>query len=245
MGYTNSYNKTVWNTKDYCLPMYTPTPLDDVIATLRHKYGQRIIQSAQQTENTLQSLPTRIEALDQLLESGLLHQHINEFTGKPTSGATTCAYHAIASVQAQGYEIVLFDLPQTFDAMVASSCGLIVDRLLLVHPPKLNHALELMRDIALSAVPCLMVLDVSGQQLKNTLSRQQLRLAQSNSLVLLLSARFTSLADVSLNFERLDWIHQGRDVSGYQIQATLEHHPRLPIRSAQFSLPIAWEVDDD
>ncbi len=225
--------------------MHTPTPLNDVIATLRHKYGQRIIQSAQQTDDSLQSLTTSIAELDQLLEGGVLHQHINEFTGKPTSGATTCAYHAIASVQEQGYEIVLFDLPQTFDAMVASSCGLIVDKLLLVHPPKLNHALELMRDIALSDVPCLMILDVSGQQVNNTLTRQQLRLTQSNSLVLLLSARATGLADVSLSFERLDWIHHGRDVSGYHIQATLQHHPRLPIRHTQFTLPIAWEVSDD
>jgi RecA/RadA recombinase len=225
--------------------MHTPTPLDDVIATLRHKYGRRIIHSAKQTDDSLQSLATGIDNLDQLLEGGVLHQHINEFTGKPTSGATTCAYHAIASVQEQGYEIVFFDLPQTFDAMVASTCGLMVDKLLLVHPPKLNHALELMRDIALSAVPCLMVLDVSGQQLKKTLSRQQLRLAQSSSLVLLLSRSYTGLADVSLSFERLDWIHSGRDVSGYQIQATLEHHPRLPGRHTQFALPIAWEVDND
>jgi len=225
--------------------MHTATPLDDVIATLRHKYGRRIIHSAKQTDDSLQSLATGIVALDELLEGGLLHQHINEFTGKPTSGATTCAYHAIASVQQQGYEIVFFDLPQTFDAMVASSCGLRVDKLLLVHPPQLNHALELMRDIALSAVPCLMVLDVSGQQLKKTLSRKQLRLAQSSSLVLLLSGSYTGLADVSLSFERLDWIHSGRDVSGYQIQATLQHHPRLPNRHTQFTLAIAWEVDDD
>jgi len=225
--------------------MHQPTPIEDVIATLRHKYGQHIIQSAKQTNDTLQSLSTGIDALDQLSDGGVIHQHINEFTGKPTSGATTCAYHAIASVQQQGYEIVFFDLPLTFDAMVASSCGLMVDRLLLVHPPQLNHALELMRDISLSGVPCLMVLDVSGQQLSNTLSRKQLRLAQSSSLVLLLSARYTGLADVSLTFERLDWIHSGRDVSGYQIQATLEHHPRLPVRHTQFSLPIAWEVDND
>lgn len=225
--------------------MHTPTPLNDVIATLRHKYGRRIIHSAKQTDDSLQSLATGIAILDQLMEGGLLHKHINEFTGKPTSGATTCAYHAIASIQEQGYEIVLFDLAKTFDAMVASSCGLIVDKLLLVHPPQLNHALELIRDISLSNVPCLMVLDVSGQQLSNTLSRQQLRLAQSNSLVLLLSERYTGLADVSLSFERLDWIHHGRDVSGYQIQTTLQHHPHLPIRRAQFTLPIAWEVDDD
>ena len=102
-----------------------------------------------------------------------------------------------------------------------------------------------MRDIALSGVPCLMVLDVSGQQLNKILSRKQLRLAQSNSLVLLLSRSYTGLADVSLSFEHIDWIHSGRDVSGYQIQATLEHHPRLPIRHTQFTLAIAWEVDDD
>ena len=225
--------------------MHTPTPLDDVIATLRHKYGHRIIHSAKQTDDSLQSLAAGIAELDQLLEGGVLYQHVNEFTGKPTSGATSCAYHTIASMQEQGYEIVFFDLPKTFDAMVASSCGLMVDRLLLVHPPQLNHALELMRDIALSRVPCLMVLDVSGQQLNKILSRKQLRLAQSNSLVLLLSRSYTGLADVSLSFERIDWIHSGRDVSGYQIQATLEHHPRLPVRHTQFSLPIAWEVGDD
>ena len=225
--------------------MHTPTPLDDVIATLRHKYGRRIIHSAKQADDMLQSLSTGVETLDQLLEGGLLHQHLNEFTGKPTSGATTCAYHTIASVQQQGYEIVLFDLPKTFDAMMASSCGVVVDRLLLVHPPQLNHALELMRDVALSGVPCLMILDVSGQQLSKTLSRKQLRLGQSSSLVLLLSTRYTGLADVSLSFERLDWIHSGRDVSGYQILATLQHHPRLPGRRTQFTLPIAWEVDDD
>jgi len=70
-------------------------------------------------------------------------------------------------------------------------------------------------------------------------------LAQSSSLVLLLSGSYTGLANVSLSFERLDWIHSGRDVSGYQIQANLQHHPRLPSRHTQFTLAIAWEVDDD
>ncbi len=225
--------------------MQTPIPLNDVIATLRHKYGQRVIQTAKQTESILQSYSTGIRVLDQLLEGGLLYQHVNVFTGKPTSGATTCAYHAIASLQQVGYEGVYLDLPQTFDAVVASACNVTVEKILLVHPPQINRALALMRDIALSGVPCLMVLDVSGYAVSNSLNRKQLRLAQSQCFALLLAPYATDVADISVHFQHLDWIQSGRDVSAYQLKATLQHHPRIPSREVQFTLPITWEVSDD
>lgn len=225
--------------------MHEPTPLDEVIATLRHKYGQRVIQTANQTNNTLQSYTTGIKALDELLEGGLLYQHVNAFTGKPTSGATTCAYHAIASLQQTGYEAVYLDLPQTFDAVVASDCDVKVEKILLVHPPQINRALALMRDIAMSGVPCVMVLDVSGYSVNHTVSRKQLRLAQSQCLVLLLSPYSIDFADVLVYFQHLDWIQSGRDVSAYQLQATLQHHPRIPSGQVQFTLPVAGEVSSD
>lgn len=139
--------------------------------------------------------------------------------------ATTCVYHAIASLQQAGYEVVYLDLSQTFDAVVASTCGVIVEKILLVHPPQINRALALMRDIAMSDVPCVIVLDVSGYSVNYILSRKQLRLAQSQCLVLLLAPYSIDVADVSVHFQHLDWIQSGRDVSAYQLQATLQYHP--------------------
>lgn len=219
------------------------TPLDEVIVILRYKYGQRAIQFANQAGESLQSFSTGISEIDQLLNGGILRQYLHEYIGQPTSGATTCTYQTIASLQNQAYEIVFLDMPQTFDAIMATSFGVNLDSLLLVHPPQINHALELMRDIALSGVPCLMILNLFGQKIPAGINRLQLRLVQSPSLGLIVSPHRISSAEVSIKFEQLDWIYDEENVIGYQVKATLVHHPRITTHFIRLSLLL--EVSSD
>lgn len=218
--------------------MQITTPLDEVISTLRRKYGQKVIHLASQTRDSLPLIPTSIKELDTMLNGGIPYRHLTEFAGKPTSGTMTCMYQTIASLQSQSYEVVYLDMPQTFDAMTAVAYGVTLENILIVHPPNITHASELMRDIALSGVPCLMILDLFGIRVSTRLNRQHLRLAQSNSLGLLLSPYRSGHADVCVYFQQLDWIRENGDITGYQVKASVLHHPRLTHKRTQLAIPL-------
>lgn len=216
--------------------MYAVTPLDQVIDKLKRRYGHDIIQAASQMQSDWRRIATGIHAIDSLLQGGLLVGCLNEFTGHPTSGTTSIAHLAAGHVQRQGYEVVYIDLEQCFDPIMASAHGMNLDPLLVVHPAQVSDSLQLIRDISIQQIPCFVVLDAGDTQLGEHYNRLELRLVQSRACMLSLSSKASQQAQVEVTFRRLNWLRQGKDISGCHVEATLNKHPLLARRRTHFEL---------
>lgn len=216
--------------------MYQATKLEDVIATLKKRYGHTIVQTANQLSPTSQQLSTGVEAIDTLLQGGVLLGHLNEITGRPTSGATSIIHHLTGQAQKNGHEVVYIDLERCFDPMSAVAHGVQIDRLLVVHPSQPKQALELIRDIAIQNLKCMVILDAGSVLLGKQFNRIELRLAQASAYVVTLTSRVSRQAQVVIECSRNSWLYSGNDVIGYQVQAKLIKHPNLIPAQTTFAL---------
>jgi predicted ATP-dependent serine protease len=221
--------------------MYQTTPLEQVLRQLRHRYGHEIIHLASQLHVGRTTLSTSILEVDALLQGGILIGHWNEFVGTPSSGATSLLHHTTAHLQQQGYEVVYIDFEQVFDPLTATAIGINIEKLMVVHPPEIKQAMELVRHIALSKIPCLVVVDFGTLALSHQLRSFYFPLQQSICCVLVGTTQPTALAQLQISLNPLTWIQAGKDIIGYQVQANLLKHPTLPPRETTFVLRLERE----
>jgi RecA/RadA recombinase len=203
--------------------------LDGLRAAIQQKWGQQALRSARQLDPTTR-LASGMPALDHLVGGGLPRGAISVFTGAPTSGKTTTAYHWLAAVQQMGDEVIYLDSQAVLDPAYLAACGVDLERLLIVHPPTLLTGLELVREVATSGVVGMVVLDAA----RINAPLQRLRLQQT--ALLLLTTTPVETAAVHLHFRRWHWLTQDGDVVGCEVEAQLLKHPTQTHQVARYRL---------
>jgi recombination protein RecA len=106
------------------------------------------------------TIPTGSISLDVALGvGGLPKGRIVEIYGPESSGKTTLALHAIASVQKAGGIAVLIDAEYAFDALYAKNLGVDIDNLLVSQPDTGEQALEIADTLVRSGAVDIIVID--------------------------------------------------------------------------------------
>ncbi len=106
------------------------------------------------------TIPTGSISLDMALGvGGLPKGRIVEIYGPESSGKTTLALHAIASVQKAGGIAVLIDAEYAFDALYAKNLGVDIDNLLVSQPDTGEQALEIADTLVRSGAVDIIVID--------------------------------------------------------------------------------------
>ncbi|MCS6983242.1 MAG: recombinase RecA [Candidatus Absconditabacterales bacterium] len=97
--------------------------------------------------------------LDLILGGGYPEGRVIELYGPESSGKTTLALHAIASVQASGGIAALIDAEHALDPVYARKLGVDIDNLLLSQPNDGEQALQIAEELAKTGVVKLIVVD--------------------------------------------------------------------------------------
>jgi hypothetical protein len=105
-------------------------------------------------------IPTRILALDGLLDGGVPCGGVTELVGPPSSGKTTLAYAVAATVTIAGELAACIDLPNAFDPEHAVAAGVHLPHLLWVRPPDPRAALRATEHLVSGGGFRLIVLDL-------------------------------------------------------------------------------------
>lgn len=213
--------------------------LADVVATIHDRFGTGALYRLREAKNTA-TLSSGFAALDEALGGGLPHGRLVEIGGTPTAGVITLALKLVTAAQHRGYTTLYLDLGQTFDPAYAGRCGVLLDHFLLVHPRNRPQALALLRDLILSEIGNVIVLDfpvplagAGAHALSHTLDRLLAPLARANMLLLCLNPRLLAQAApqaaVRLWLERERWLYHYHDVHGYQARIQILKNKGGPV----------------
>ena len=209
-----------------------------LVASLQHRFGHRTLRRACDLPGSRATLPTGVEALDELLDGGLLRGATHQFAGQATSGATSLLYRAVANAQAQGLPVIYLDMALLFDPPTAAAAGVDIERLLLLRETALQNALFLIRQLAQQRLPCLLALDYPAAlpltQLKPILRDAPLTL-------LALTPKPLDGLQVVLRCFHEDWHLRDGDVTGFRSGLHLLAHPFLPRRRRSMCFPLPKE----
>ena len=103
-------------------------------------------------------------------------------------------------------------------------------------PSEPNHALELIREISLQQLPCVVILDAGSTALGKQFNRLELRIAHTTTCVLALTSKLSRQAQVVVEFKRLAWLYTEKQLTGYRVQANLAKHPTVSVKQTEFEL---------
>lgn len=95
----------------------------------QHRYPSALTPPARVVRETS---PTKIEAIDELLNGGFPVGAITELTGPPSSGRTTIAHSFVAARTNDGNFCAWVDASDTFDPMSAAANGVSLKQLLWI-----------------------------------------------------------------------------------------------------------------
>lgn len=206
--------------------------LEEAIAALKARFGANTLYRLgnHQQHHTSSLLPTGFPSLDEALGGGLPRGRVIEIGGVPTSGVVTLTLKMLASAQMRRTPVLYVDLEKSFDPVYSSRCGVLLDKLTLVHPTDGQQALAIMTDLLGGGWGGLTVLDL-GEKLAGlemalalALDRLLVPLARSGGILFLLHSSPATLhhAAVRLRLEREQWLYHHHDIHGYQalIQVT-------------------------
>ena len=189
-------------------------------------------------------IPTGFPALDRALGiGGLPKGRVCELMGPATSGKTTLALKFLVQAQASGMQVGYVDQALYFDPDYAYRCGLDLSRLLVGRPQDVKEAVAMTEALAHSSSLAALAFDTldftwtdpsAAALLAATFERLTTALARSGTTLIVLhelpvgnaahspsggSPALSALAHVAairLGVVREQWIHQGRDIRGYE-----------------------------
>jgi recombination protein RecA len=90
---------------------------------------------------------------------GLPRGRMVEISGASGSGKTTVALHTVARLQQDGGAAAWIDAEHAFDPRYAARLGVVVERMPVAQPETAEQALEMVRQLVLSAAVDLLVVD--------------------------------------------------------------------------------------
>ena len=211
--------------------MSTHHHLDDVVASIQKRWGDKALRRLEQVP-TGTGIPTGCADLDRLFGvGGLPRGAVTCLSGHPTSGKTTLALDMLARVQGDGEVTVYIDMTGALDAEYAETRGIDLDRLLIVWPQPPALGLDIARDLIRSGGAGLVVVD-TGDCLPGGPGPRAVpvSLAARRSpyaLVCLtdapgsMSMGLMARADVHLRVERQRWLCNVSGINGYEARITL------------------------
>ncbi len=135
--------------------------LDAALANIEKQFGKgSIMRLGDETRAPLEVIPTGSIALDVALGvGGLPRGRVVEIYGPESSGKTTVALHAVASVQAMGGIAAFIDAEHALDPDYAKALGVDTDALLVSQPNSGEQALEIADMLVRSGALDLIVID--------------------------------------------------------------------------------------
>ena len=135
--------------------------LDAALAQIERQFGKgSVMRLGEEGRVPIDVIPTGSIALDIALGiGGLPRGRIVEIYGPESSGKTTLALHAIASVQAAGGLAAFIDAEHALDPDYASKLGIDLDSLYVSQPDTGEQALEICDTLVRSGALDLIVID--------------------------------------------------------------------------------------
>jgi recombination protein RecA len=135
--------------------------LDSALAQIERQFGKgSVMRLGEEGRVPMEVIPTGSIALDIALGiGGLPRGRIVEIYGPESSGKTTVALHAIASVQARGGLAAFIDAEHALDPDYASALGVDLDNLYVSQPDTGEQALEICDTLVRSGAIDLVVID--------------------------------------------------------------------------------------
>ena len=135
--------------------------LETALAQIERQFGKgSIMKLGDEGRVPVEAIPTGSIALDIALGiGGLPRGRVVEIYGPESSGKTTLAIHAIASVQAAGGIAAFVDAEHAFDPDYAKKLGVDIDNLLVSQPDTGEQALEIADMLIRSGALDLIVID--------------------------------------------------------------------------------------
>ncbi len=135
--------------------------LDSALAQIERQFGKgSVMRLGEEGRAPIEVIPTGSIALDIALGiGGLPRGRIVEIYGPESSGKTTVALHAIASVQAAGGLAAFIDAEHALDPDYASALGVDLDNLYVSQPDTGEQALEICDTLVRSGAIDLVVID--------------------------------------------------------------------------------------
>ena len=135
--------------------------LSQVLADIEKQFGKgAIMKLGEQEDVNIEVVPSGSISLDIALGAGGYPKgRIIEIYGPESSGKTTFALHAIASVQKEGGRAAFIDAEHSLDPVYASHLGVNIDELLLSQPDTGDQALEICDALVKSEAISIIVID--------------------------------------------------------------------------------------
>lgn len=135
--------------------------LDSALAQIERQFGKGSVMRLGDEERVpMEVIPTGSIALDIALGiGGFPRGRVVEIYGPESSGKTTVALHAIASVQAQGGLAAFIDAEHALDPDYAAALGVDLDNLYVSQPDTGEQALEICDTLVRSGAIDLVVID--------------------------------------------------------------------------------------
>jgi len=135
--------------------------LDAALKRIEKNFGKgSIMKMGEQVDSQVRTVPSGSLALDVALGvGGYPRGRIVEIYGPESSGKTTVALHAIASVQDEGGIAAFIDAEHALDPKYAAALGVDVDELLLSQPDTGEQALEIADALVSSGAVDMIVVD--------------------------------------------------------------------------------------
>ncbi|WP_271404269.1 recombinase RecA [Kocuria palustris] len=120
--------------------------LETVLAQIDKSYGKgSVMKLGERPAQKVEVIPTGSIALDVALGTGGFPRgRVVEIYGPESSGKTTVALHAVASVQRAGGIAAFIDAEHALDPVYAQNLGVDIDNLLVSQPDTGEQALEIM-----------------------------------------------------------------------------------------------------
>lgn len=135
--------------------------LEDVISSLRDKYGEGAIMTLGETHRVdVAAIPTGSFSLDLALGvGGLPRGRIVEIFGPESSGKTTLALNVVAQAQKQGGRAAFIDAEHALDPEYSKKLGVKINDLLISQPDNGEEALNILESLVRSNVISVIVVD--------------------------------------------------------------------------------------
>ncbi len=228
--------------------------LAEALVAIRRTYGPDALHQLGEANapTSVPSLSTGFAVLDWALGiGGLPKGHLTQVSGIPTSGAMTLACKVLA--QAVDEAGVWVDLPQTFDADYAARCGVDTANLVLIQPPSLDQALEMLATLVNTAAAAVLMLDTTAKKPRvdqAAFNRLLSALHRSRCALILVEQAGTPLlsekAALRLHFQRERWLRQRQDVNGYRTRVRILKNAWGPSgHSVRLTIGFSTVVDGD
>jgi recombination protein RecA len=221
--------------------------LEKVISTIQKRWGSQVIgRSSERLDVEVPCIASGFAELDRMVGiGGIPRGRISELMGAPTSGMTTTALRILAQAQAGDGTAVYIDPGRNFDPFYAQRNGVLLERLVLVHPLDPEQALAMLPDFVNNGGFELLICDLpaaiqheepAARKLSSILGRLLAPLSKHHTTLLFLTAlsmgnirsenmgvngypRQAALphyTTLRLLFEREQWLYRQRDVHGFR-----------------------------